>query len=1059
MLKTSDIEMRLLQCEPGIFQKICNEILCRYGYIPYKYTGSVSGSNKTKLGTPDSVFKNQEKKYVYVEITTQKENKESKIKEDVIKCLNKISSSSFLAGKISKIIFMHNHENPDEIITEKIKQMCKDIEFEIYDISWLSSILQNECKDIAISLLGIKDDNQSINKLSPDAIEQIANIIQQNQSPKFKDNTFEEIKTKINSLYEEAISIINNDDALIHISYKNKNRLKELYNSLKDFDFYYKNREDENAKMYYHNMLVILSKYDLTLGIDFYNKMPSFAKNNYLTIHFYSIILIEKERYNEAQKILEDLYFNKHYENAFETLVKAYFLEKNYEKVISILSGAKADKFDSYGFLAAMLIISKNKIKKYSENEILRLNNSKFRNMPLFYFCTAKLLYDIDKKSKKYKSQFKKGLKILNKKDVISIYTMCNQALEINLEEYAISFLESIDSTSYVLQSKLLELLSRNKELSKWEIDFVENINFDVFDESFDIDFFKARISEIKGKELESIKSYRKSFEKNSNEISAYKYIYLSIKNKTGIDESVISFMANLNKIDSLVIAADAYKHIGKYEEAKYCSYKAIYLAKNNSKYQEVFKQFWYTLTLYDADEEENINYVSKNCVVILTFKRYKKIILLEDDIYFKENDNFKGAIIARTYSETGLKLLRKKKGEKVSLDKKEFIVEEIFNKYTYFARVSFKHIKNCKHFKSFESSCDKIEESLEQIKKEMLEMNNSRNRQLDIYQNSGDIPLSGLLSKENNFEEYAQLIKTLLSEKERLLFAGENINVDLSDGFVLDISSMILLSIFDILDLIPENFYSKIYVTSSLKNNFQYFYNSLIRKEDSVEKSLYISDGDKLLLNEIPVIEQIKFWKKLNDLINKINVVDIESEKDNLLNDTTLGFLDKVQFDLMALAKSKDIPFICDDLAIRKIANTYEIRHTNSIQIVKVFSKDYEEYISILIKLSKQNYIYTLYGDSLLEMLRILYRNFDEHNKELFKSIIEAVLDSKASLDYYVPILLPIIEKSKEIQYIKIFGQVHEFLFATFFIKNIYGLIETQCSKYGVDINRYIND
>ena len=212
-------------------------------------------------------------------------------------------------------------------------------------------------------------------------------------------------------------------------------------------------------------------------------------------------------------------------------------------------------------------------------------------------------------------------------------------------------------------------------------------------------------------------------------------------------------------------------------------------------------------------------------------------------------------------------------------------------------------------------------------------------------------------------------------------------------------------------------------------------------------------------MLNEIPVIEQIKFWKKLNDLINKINVVDIESEKDNLLNDTTLGFLDKVQFDLMALAKSKDIPFICDDLAIRKIANTYEIRHTNSIQIVKVFSKDYEEYISILIKLSKQNYIYTLYGESLLEMLRILYRNFDEHNKELFKSIIEAVLDSKASLDYYVPILLPIIERSKEIQYIKIFGQVHEFLFATFFIKNIYGLIETQCSKYGVDINKYIND
>jgi len=197
MLKTSDIEMRLLQCEPGIFQKICNEILYHNGYIPYKYTGSVKGSNKTKLGTPDSVFTDSEKKYVYVEITTQKDNIESKIKSDIIKCLNKISSSPFLNEKISKIIFMHNHENPDEIITEEIKGMCKNIEFEIYDISYLSSILQNECQDIAISLLDVRDDYQSINKLSSTALEQIADIIHQNQSPQFKDNTVEEIKNAV----------------------------------------------------------------------------------------------------------------------------------------------------------------------------------------------------------------------------------------------------------------------------------------------------------------------------------------------------------------------------------------------------------------------------------------------------------------------------------------------------------------------------------------------------------------------------------------------------------------------------------------------------------------------------------------------------------------------------------------------------------------------------------------------------------------------------------------------------------------------------------------------
>lgn len=1056
MLKTSDIEMRLLQCEPGIFQKVCNEILCHNGYIPYKYTGSVKGSNKTKLGTPDSVFIDSEKKYVYVEITTQKDNLESKIKSDIKKCLNKISSSPFLNEKISKIIFMHNHENPDEIITEEIKGMCKNIKFEIYDISYLSSILQNECQDIAISLLDVKDDYQSINKLSSTDLEQIANIIHQNQRPQFKDNTVEEIKMKINSFYEEAISIINNDESSIYISPKNKDRLKELYNSLKAFDFYYKNQADENAKLYYHNLLVILSRADLALGMDFYNKMPSFAKNNYLTIHFYSMILIEKEEYNDAKEILEDLYFNKKYENAFETLVRIYYLTGNYEKVIAMLSGVKAEKFDSYGFLAAMLIISKNEKKKYLEYEILKLNNSKFKKMPLFYFCTAKLLYDMNNKNKKYKEQFKKGLKILNEKDVVSIYTMCNQALEINLEEDAISFLESINITSLILQNKLLELLSRKKELSKKEIDFVENINFDLINQTFDIDFLKARISETKGKELESIKLYKESFKNSNNKISAYRYIHLSIKNKTDIDESIISFMIDLNTIDSLMTAVEAYNHIGKYENAKSCSYNAIYLSKNNSRYQDAFKQFWYTLTLCDNKEENNIDCISKNCVIILKSKRYNKIILLEDDCYFKENDNFKKAIITRSYSDIGLKLLHKKRGEIITLNKNEFIIADILDKYTYFAGVSFKHIAKSKYIKCFTTSSNNTEESIEQIKKEMMDINRGCNHQLDIYQSNNDIPLSGLLSKENNFEEYAKLINTLLSDKERLLFAGENINVDLSDGFVIDISSMIILYIFDIFDLIPENFYSKIYITSSFKNKFQYFYNSLIRKEDSVERMLYIIDGDKLSLSETLVVEQIKFWKKLNDLIGEFNVVDIESEKDNLLNDKILGFLDKVQFDLITLSKNKNIPFICDDLMIRKISNTYEIKHTNSIQIVKSFSKDYDEYTSYLIKLSKQNYIYTLYGDALSEMSKKLYENFDEHNKNIFKSVIESVLENKVSLDYYVPILLGRIEKLKSVQFITILEQVYENLFATFFVKNIYELIKIQCDKHGVDINKY---
>ena len=72
MLRTADIEMRLIQTESGIFQKVCNEILCKKGYIPYKYTGSVKGSNKTRLGTPDSVFMAFHIYHIYYKMNVKK---------------------------------------------------------------------------------------------------------------------------------------------------------------------------------------------------------------------------------------------------------------------------------------------------------------------------------------------------------------------------------------------------------------------------------------------------------------------------------------------------------------------------------------------------------------------------------------------------------------------------------------------------------------------------------------------------------------------------------------------------------------------------------------------------------------------------------------------------------------------------------------------------------------------------------------------------------------------------------------------------------------------------
>ena len=150
-------------------------------------------------------------------------------------------------------------------------------------------------------------------------------------------------------------------------------------------------------------------------------------------------------------------------------------------------------------------------------------------------------------------------------------------------------------------------------------------------------------------------------------------------------------------------------------------------------------------------------------------------------------------------------------------------------------------------------------------------------------------------------------------------------------------------------------------------------------------------------------------------------------------------------------------MPLVCDDLFIRRLANQYSVKHTNSIQIVKTFSESFEAYISVLIEFAKKNYIYTLYDNVLSEILKNLYENFNEENKTHFINIMKTVFENKISFEYYAPIFLNRLENVKSIQYIKIFDDVYENLFATFFIEIVEKEIKSTCIKYSIDLKTMI--
>ncbi|MEG7967369.1 ATP-binding protein [Bacillus cereus group sp. Sample30] len=102
MSKINEIQMRLGELNGGEFQKLMDAYFSK----EYKGTlypiGSVVENNNTKTGTPDTLIKSIDEKYVYIEYTVQKNGIISKFKDDIFKCLdeNKTGIQKHLIGKI-----------------------------------------------------------------------------------------------------------------------------------------------------------------------------------------------------------------------------------------------------------------------------------------------------------------------------------------------------------------------------------------------------------------------------------------------------------------------------------------------------------------------------------------------------------------------------------------------------------------------------------------------------------------------------------------------------------------------------------------------------------------------------------------------------------------------------------------------------------------------------------------------------------------------------------------------------------------------------------------------
>ena len=126
MAKIETIKQRILELDSGSFQALCDAYLSKSGYPNIVSLGTEAGTRKTTLGTPDTYFHTPERKYVFVEYTTQKTSLFAKIKEDIEKCLDE-AKTKIPHNKISEIIYCHTSSNIKPSQDNEIRFLCETV--------------------------------------------------------------------------------------------------------------------------------------------------------------------------------------------------------------------------------------------------------------------------------------------------------------------------------------------------------------------------------------------------------------------------------------------------------------------------------------------------------------------------------------------------------------------------------------------------------------------------------------------------------------------------------------------------------------------------------------------------------------------------------------------------------------------------------------------------------------------------------------------------------------------------------------------------------------------
>lgn len=163
MASITDIKVKILELAAAPFQEFCDTLLSKMGYGTIHGLGMKAGTGNTTIGNPDTYFRKENGKYVFVAYTIQKASIYSKLKEDIEKCLNPTKTGLDIS-QIEEIVCCHTSSNLSAGDDNKLHEFCnsKGIKLSIFGIDELAEQVHNHYRNLAKDYLGLNIDTNQI---------------------------------------------------------------------------------------------------------------------------------------------------------------------------------------------------------------------------------------------------------------------------------------------------------------------------------------------------------------------------------------------------------------------------------------------------------------------------------------------------------------------------------------------------------------------------------------------------------------------------------------------------------------------------------------------------------------------------------------------------------------------------------------------------------------------------------------------------------------------------------------------------------------------------------